>query len=194
MRCPTRCDCRGSAEHTTHRRLLALTEASQIVRRHHIITHERLRARDHSSETWAGFTHRLLGVRVMGIYHRWNHAPSLCTVMNTWHRPINSRTCVLTVHENVAHTRFTMTSIRGQDSVVLTHQPLAVALLTFSWCRHEYQSSGKPCTNSISGFCFAPGVLPPTTMCSLRNQHLAMTIPAEEAYRALRALDPTAKR
>ena len=38
----------------------------------------------------------------------------------------------------------------------------------FIWWRHEYQSSGKPCTNSISGLRW-PLDSPPVTTCSLHN-------------------------
>ncbi len=48
--------------------------------------------------------------------------------------------------------------------------------LTAIWWRHEYHISGKPCKNSISGFCFAALDRPPTTRCNLHQaRHISQS-------------------
>ena len=49
------------------------------------------------------------------------------------------------------------------------HSCLLSTALTAIWWRQEYHISGKPCTNSISGFCFAVVDRPPITRCNLQG-------------------------
>ena len=103
------------AKQSTHRRLLAFAEPSQIVGCHHVVAHERLRA----WTSWlrmARFAHWLLSRTMLSIWV--NKHPLLCTVieMGTGHSQPERlfALCMFCSQSRYSdHARYAVTPTRG---------------------------------------------------------------------------------